>query len=174
MHNEEVLPYLIIKGRVEWNIPYSEALLSDFLRTHHINDKDGFRIVTGMPLSGGLGLPEITELWDMAIKYVVPILSIPALIEGVLALKDRMKKTISKQRIPTPLTISEFILSKGKWNYHDLARFLGLYEQSEIAKGLLKLLGYKWDPRLQMYVITKDCSSKAKKILHEIEEAISA
>ena len=170
MHNDGVLPYVYSNGSLEWNVPYSQVCIKDFLVTHNIDQDEGIYIKSGTPLAGGIGLPNFILLWDIVTPHVLPIISIGADIGGFIALIHLiMQPWIKKKRMPTPHTFFEVILQE-KWNHHQLAKQLRIENEPQKAKNLLKFLGYEWLPKEQLYYLSQDKIEKARKLLHHFDE----
>lgn len=72
------LNYSSANGIIEWNVPYSEAYLQDFLDTHGIEEYDGVYLDSGFPLACGIGLPDVIEIWEIVTPYILNILSCTA------------------------------------------------------------------------------------------------
>jgi hypothetical protein len=170
MHNESVLPYVYSNDILEWNVPYSQVCLRDFLLTHNINKGEGIYVESGLPLAGGIGLPDFALLWDIVSPYVLGIISTGADVGGFTSLIFLiMQSWRKKKRMPTPHTFFEVIL-KEKWNYRQLAKQLHIENESQKAKDLLKFLGYEWLPKEQLYYLPRKKIRKAKKLLHSFDE----
>jgi len=170
MHNEAVLPFLYSNGAIEWNVPFSEAYLKDFLLTHNIEKEEGIYIESGLPHAGGIGLPDFAVLWDVVTPYVLDILAVCANIGGFIALiQIILQPWKKKKRMPAPHTFFEVTL-KEKWNHHQLAEQLRIAHDPEKAKNLLRFLGYQWLPKEQLYYLPKEKIDDAKQLLHAMDE----
>ena len=146
--NCQYLPYLISEGVVKWNVPYSEAKVSDFIATHAIPDNT---IVAqdGYPQAGGPGFLDWMEIWEQ----IYPILESFATIAGVAsALTATGKWLVSLRKHPETPALSYFdlIFSRPAWNHFELSRLLQVDPQD--GKQILLSLGYQYDRKTLLYV----------------------
>lgn len=51
----DIFPYVIRRGSIYWNVPYSEVTVREFLDTHPQCLNEGIEIVIGLPAAGGPG-----------------------------------------------------------------------------------------------------------------------
>ena len=51
----DTFPYMLIDGHLQWNVPYEQVTLGDFLETHPECLQEGIEYGTGLPVAGGHG-----------------------------------------------------------------------------------------------------------------------
>lgn len=150
--NEAFLPYIISNNIVYYDVPYTIAKVTDFLSTHNIKD-NSIQIIVGYPQAGGIGCMELAEIW----AQVYPVLEqIAVILDILVASIDTIKwfiKLFSKRK-RSPQSCFDIIYSRKNWNHFELAALLNIPKDK--AKELLKLLGYKYNPKLMQYVQDKD------------------
>lgn len=162
--NTDVLPYAIVGDKIVYDIPFSDAKVFDFIKTHDIKNET-VNITVGYPWAGGPGFITLVEMWDNA----YPILEqIAVLLTLGVATKDVIKWFchIFKKREQAPQVCFDIIFSRKQWNHFELAGLLDVPEEK--AKELLKLFGYQYD-RVQMQYIQGEQTSEIKQKLLSIE-----
>lgn len=158
--SEAVLPYLFSNGHVLYDVLYTEATVSDFIKTHGIHNNT-LRIVVGYPQAGGPGFLDLVQLWD----NVYPVLEQVVTIAGVAQIVGGAVKWICnffKKRKLKPQPIFDIVFSRKQWNSSELSEMLEL--PHDRAKDLLTLCAYQYDKRKMMYIVTEQSSEIRDKL----------
>ena len=157
--SQEVLPYLFCKGKVLYDVQYADATVSDFFKTHGIDDAT-LRIVVGYPQAGGPGFLELGQLWDR----VYPVLEQVVTVVGMAQIAGSAVKRICdffRKRKRRPQAVFDIVFSRKQWNASELSEMLELpYDQT---KELLVVCAYRYDRKKRMYVATEQSAILAKK-----------
>ena len=172
MWNDHRLPYILRNGKVEWGIPYSNISINNFIETHSSIINEGLYFESGYVMAGGPGYIEFHEMWQNAYPIIKNIANNVGIIISFLAsaatLESWARDKFSKRKdTPFPQSFIEFIYTKFEWNHFELAQILQIDNQD--AKDWLKLLGYKWSPKKQMYIISSEDIKKQKDKLNNIK-----
>ena len=147
--NNFFCPFVLTASGIQFNLPYTDVKLSDFINTHSINSK-AIRIVTGYPQAGGPGFIELAEIWNTVQPWLNDI-AILLTISG-FNIKDTVKwirSLFDKKKVP-PHTVIDMLSTRSQWNHKELALILELPEEN--AQNLLKAFGYKYDRSLMQYI----------------------
>ena len=147
--NNFFCPFILTANGIQYNLPYTDVMVSDFIHTHSIASNE-IRIVTGYPQAGGPGFVELAEIWN----DIEPWLNGVAIFFGIFGwnIKDAVKSIrlhFEKKKVP-PHTVIDFLATRDKWNHKELAAILEIPEEN--AKKLLKTFGYKYDRSLMQYI----------------------
>lgn len=146
--NTVYLPYIISNNKILYDVPYSEAYVFDFIKTHGIQDS-AIRIVTGYPQAGGPGFIELSQLWEQ----IYPILEqIELLLSlGAIAVGTAKKLcNLFKKRKRTPQVCFDIVFSRNRWNHFELSDYLHISNME--AKNLLMLCGYEYNHKQLQYI----------------------
>lgn len=148
-YNRETLPFLLVDKQIQYDVAFTDARIIDFIDTHQIDvSNDKLRVLTGYPMAGGLGAPDVVALWNCAF----PILKDIAIGLIVQFACEIIKKICSlfKKRNKAPNIIFDIVYTRKQWNHHELAEYLDI--EPENAKSILKLLGYEYDRKKMAYI----------------------
>lgn len=145
----------VIEGndRLKWNVPYKEALVLDFIKTHQIN---GNTIETDylIPETGGWFEGEVQrealELWIELKPIIIQVLSTTKSIKDAYLLLRWLLSMFKSKKAPTPHALSDFFYTREMWNHYELAILLDV--SPDYAKSLLVVFGFKWDAGKRIYV----------------------
>ena len=163
--NRETLPFLLVDKQIQYDVAFTDARIIDFIDTHQIDvGNDKLRILTGYPMAGGLGAPDIIALWIQA----YPILEQIAVAFTILDYSMKIIKSIGKifeHRRKAPNTVFDIIYTRAQWNPNELAELLQL--EPEYIKHLLKALGYVYD-RKKMAYVQSECIDDIRNKLNNI------
>lgn len=162
-YNQGRLPY-IIDGRckIVWEPTYDSIKVVDFIRTHNIDDNT-IHADTGIPQVGGKGTKDLILLWNEYYPIIDQISSLFGFGAGVIGIGLFVKSLFVKGKKPSPPHgVFDLILSKDKWNYHDLSDCLE-FEQEDVKK-LLQAFGYKWDHSKKIYILHGDINEIRDKL----------
>lgn len=162
--DEECLPFLFINGKASYDVPFCDVRVVDFLSTHNITDNT-IRITTDLPMAGGLGGPELQEVWD----NIYPTLEQIAVFCTILGfslknLFDYLRNYFMKKGQP-PQVCFDIVLSRKQWNHSELSKILDI--DPDKTKNLLKLCDYQYD-RVQMQYIQGEHAKEIKEKLMSI------
>lgn len=146
--NSQEIPYVVSDGTVRWNQPYSQVRVSDFIRTHQIQDSVLYA-EGGYPQAGGPGFLPLMELWEAAYPVIEQILTIVE-IGGLAIGAGKWAASLFRKKGVPPQTCFDFLFSREKWNAFELAELLEI--MPEEAKKLLDVSGYRYDRSIMMYV----------------------
>lgn len=147
--NNFFCPFILAANGIQYNLPYTDVMLADFIHTHSIVGNE-IRIVTGYPQAGGPGFVELVEIWN----DIEPWLNGIAILFGIFGwnIKDVVKSIrlhFEKKKVP-PHTVIDLLTTRDQWNHKELAAILEIPEKN--AQNLLKAFGYKYDRNLLQYI----------------------
>ena len=147
--NNFFCPFILTADGIQYNLPYSDVKLTDFINTHSIDSK-AIRIVTGYPQTGGLGFIELAEIWNTVQPWLNNI-AIIFTISGI-NIKDivRWIRSFFEKTKAPPHTVVDMLATRSQWNHKELAAILEIPEEN--AQNLLKAFGYKYDRSLMQYI----------------------
>ena len=139
MFEYQMLPYILVnKEYYEWNIPYSQVRIDDFISTHDINSWTPLYVEVNN--AGGSGLfGAIYQSWS-ALKPVLDEIGRFLMLKDIILFvyksfgKDKYKK-------PTQEEFYRFIVSKNQWDLQELSYRLSC--DDEILKNLLLAYGFE-------------------------------
>lgn len=148
-YNKGELPYLIRDDKAIFNVPYSEALVVDFLSTMQ-KGSHSIDVEVGMPQAGGPDFLEPETIWTL-VGSIAPIIERICSITGInlRTVFDYLKRRIGKKKIP-PQSIMDLVYQRSAWNSRELATILGI--DNECSRSLLKGFGYIYDNKRHQYV----------------------
>lgn len=163
-YTAECLPFLFIDGKASYDVSFCDAKVVDFLNTHNITDNT-IRITTDLPMAGGLGGPELQEVWD----NIYPTLEQIAVFCTILGfslknLFDYLCNHFMKKEQP-PQVCFDIVLSRKQWNLSELSEILDI--DPDKTKALLKLCDYQYD-KVQMQYIQGEHAKEIKEKLMSI------
>lgn len=142
------IPYILIGDDILWLPKYSNVKVDDFI--NYFCDRSEINIYTGIPQAGGPDVFSIAQLWAMYYPILDQIGTGISILGGVIAFGKWIKNKVST-RIP-PSSYFDFVTAKSTWNHYELSKYLDI--EHEDAKKLLSGLGYIWDNKLKLYIIT--------------------
>ena len=128
----EIYPYIIRNNKVEWNVPFDEVTVEDFIATHKIKENDPIRVNIGGGI-GGLGgdyfqfvdwLSVIAPAFD-ALKDNMNIIA--ATLTITQAFKGRNGLWVN------PREARDYFRSRKQWKEQELIDETGLSNNYEIA-----------------------------------------
>ena len=147
--NNFFCPFVLTAAGIQYNLPYTDVKLTDFINTHSLDGK-GIQIATGYPQAGGPGFIELAEIWnavqpwlnDIAILFTITGINIKDIVKWIRSLFE-------KKKVP-PHTVIDMLATRSQWNHKELAAILKIPEEN--AQNLLKTFGYKYDRNLMQYI----------------------
>lgn len=147
--NSTFLPYIInSQGKVIWDIPYDDAKVIDFIRTHNIVD-NRINVRTGYVQAGGPGFKELLEVWQL----LYPILDAFNTAAGSVAIIGSAGSWIHslfKKMKHAPHSQFDLLFSRDRWSSAELAQKLEI--SNDDAKNLLRLFKYEFDKSSRQYI----------------------
>lgn len=167
--NNFYCPFILTECSVQYNLPYNEVKVSDFIHTHCIGN-NSIRIATGYPQAGGPGFVELKEIWDtiypwlndIAILCTITGISVKGIIDGI--------RSYFEHRKASPHAVIDMLATRRQWNHKELAEILEMPEKNALY--LLKAFGYEYDKKLMLYVPSKNTVELREKIksvqIHDI------
>ena len=147
--NNFFCPFILTADGIQYNLPYSDVKLTDFINTHSIDSK-AIRIVTGQQQTGGPGFIELAEIWNTVQPWLNNI-AIIFTISGI-NIKDivRWIRSFFEKKKAPPHAVVDMLATRSQWNHKELAAILEIPEEN--AQNLLKAFGYKYDRSLMQYI----------------------
>ena len=156
------LPYIIRNnGNIEFGVDIDEILLSEFMKTHKIEDNI-IELEYGYPQAGGPDILDWITVWNFVWNSIVTI----GEIGGFVTFIDFIKQKFSKGK-PLPHEIVDILYRRNLWNHHEVANKMQITEEQ--AKELLKFFGYSWNNSMKIYVITEEEKQNKINILDKIK-----
>lgn len=146
--NDGYFPYIFTGRRILFNVPFRDASVSDFLKTHNILGSE-LHIVTRAAQAGGPGFLPWEEIWDMLNKIAIICTISGVSIFSVKSFFDRIRSRFVKRNV-SPHALHDILFSRSCWNHNELAELLDM--PLEETKYLLKGFGYVYDRKTMMYV----------------------
>ena len=146
--NDAYFPYIFTGDKIRFNVPFREATVSDFLKTHNISNNE-IHITTGLVQAGGLGFLPWDEIWDALNKIAIICTISGVSIFSVKSIFDGIRSRFVKREIP-PHSLHDVIFTRSCWNHNELAELLDM--PLEETKHLLKGFGYVYDRKAMMYI----------------------
>lgn len=139
MFEHQMLPYILVKEEYyEWNVPYSQARIGDFIRTHGIDSWNPLYIEVNN--AGGSGFfGSLYQSW-IALKPILDEIGRIILVKDlILFVYNSFGKAKSKK--PSQEEFYRFIVSKNQWDLKELSIRLSCDE--EILNNLLLAFGFE-------------------------------
>ncbi len=171
MMGDDELPYLLIDGKLKWNVPINEVTVRDFLITHPQCVKEGIYLESGYPASGGPGRILAAAAWELFCGFLrsqdvslgFPIEAFGILLPTVLEIKD----CFSKKNV-SPLQLTDRLLQLSEVGKIEMAEQLGLDVPTTVR--LLIGFGYKRDVESGKFVLKENERNKALNLLCKLEQ----
>lgn len=137
----DVYPYIIRNNIVEWNVPFDEVTVEDFVTTHRIKENDPIKVNIGGGIGGFGG--DIFQFADW-LSVIAPV---------YIALRDNIGMISSTLTIAqtfkgrnglgvSPKEAREFFRSRKQWKEQELTDEVGLKNNYEIA-GIMEYSEFK-------------------------------
>lgn len=147
--NDFFCPFVLTANGIQYNLPYTDVKLSDFIQTHSIVGNEIW-IVTGYPQAGGPGFVELVKIWNTVQPWLNNI-AIVCSITGINAksIAEWIRSHFERKKVP-PHTVIDMLSARNQWNHKELAAILKIPEEN--AQNLLKAFGYKYDRNLMQYI----------------------
>lgn len=157
MMGDDQLPYLLIDGKLEWNVPISAATVKDFLATHPQCFQEGIYAETGYPAAGGPGRILITAAWEIlfitlrkhGVDLGFTVEAIGILVSAFLEIRDYFVE--KKVR---PLQLVDRLSQLREVGKFEIAEQLNIDVSAAVQ--LLVGLGYKWDEKNGKYFLEEN------------------
>lgn len=170
MMGDDELPYLLIDGKLEWNVPIEKATLRDFLATHPQCIKEGIYVESGYPAAGGPGRILAVAAWELFCIFLqsqgmepgLPVEAIGVLVPAVLEIKDYFA-----EKNVRPVQLTDRLVQLSEVGAMEIAEQLGLDVPTTIR--LLIGFGYKRDEKSGKYILKDNERQKALNLLCELE-----
>jgi hypothetical protein len=171
-----MLPYLAAGYRVSWSVPYQAASIREFLDTHAISDnRISFQYYS--PAAGGPGWIDVLTAWNRTYEALTVFntlggslyLTHLAMRRATIIIKAKMGRrrhkgwnTDAPRGLDNvwPGSVFSFIATRAEWNASELADRMGTTK--DVAKDLLKSVGYRFDRQRQMFVTTANTEEAFK------------
>ncbi|MDE6026279.1 MAG: hypothetical protein K2G45_12610 [Lachnospiraceae bacterium] len=170
MMGDDELPYLLIDGKLEWNVLIETATVRDFLATHPQCYKEGIYVESGYPAAGGPGRILAVTAWELfciflqsrGIELGFPIEAIGLLVPTILEIKDYFAKKNVR-----PVQLTDRLVQLSEVGALEMAEQLGLDVPTTIR--LLIGFGYKRDEKSGKFILKENERQKALNLLCELE-----
>ena len=159
--NQQKVPYLIVNGRVRWNVAYADARVRDFLSTLQIPDGT-MEARFGYPQAGGPGYKELLEVWESVYPILDQFAAVAGVGSAVYGAGKWLRSRFGKKEVP-PHFYFDLMYSRQMWNPSELAELLDIGEDD--AKKLLISLAYRYDRSKRMYIQGEKSLELKKKLL---------
>ena len=159
--NNFYLPFIITDHRIKYDVPFSEAKLTDFLQTHNVND-GSIHILTDLVQAGGPGYLSLTEIWNSTVTILESIAMLMTISGYSLRTFVDWFCSIFKKRKVKPQTIMDIIYSRTCWNHYELAELMEI--ESDRARDMLKVFGFEYDKSRMQYVQSENIEEIKKKL----------
>lgn len=139
----EVYPYIIRNNKVEWDVPFDEVTVEDFITTHKIKENDPIRVNIGGGI-GGLG-GDFFQFVDW-LSVIVPAFDALKdnldLIAATLTITQAFKGR--NGLVVNPREARDYFRSREQWKEQELIDEAGLSSNYEIA-GIMDYSEFKKD-----------------------------
>lgn len=170
MMDDGELPYLLVDGKLEWNVSIEAATVRDFLVTHPQCLKEGIYVESGYPAAGGPGRILAAAAWELFCMFLqsqgvelgFSVESIGILVPTVLEIKDYF---IEKNVRPVQMT--DRLVQLSEVGELEMAEQLGLDVPATVR--LLIGFGYKRDEKSGKFILKENERHKALNLLYKLE-----
>lgn len=110
----------------------------------------------------GPGLCDLEQMWESALQ-VLGTIAVFCSVSGY-SLKDFIHWfcKLFQKRKKKPHTVFDIIYSRPMWNHHELASLLDI--ETDRAKGMLKVFGYRYDNSKKIYTQREDIDEIKSKL----------
>ena len=139
MFEYQMLPYILVNNDYyEWNVPYGQAKIGDFIRTHGIDSWNPLYVEVNN--AGGSGLfRSLYQSWA-AIEPVLDEIGRCILLKDLILFVFNSFSS-NKKKKPSHEEFYKFIVSKSQWDLRELSHML-LCDEA-LLKNLLLAYGYE-------------------------------
>lgn len=171
MMGDDELPYLLINGKLEWNVPIEAATVRDFLATHPQCLTEGIYVESGYPAAGGPGRIVAIAAWELFCTFLqsqgvelgFPIEAIGILVPTALEIKDYFS-----EKNVRPVQLTDRLVQLSEVGEFEIAEQLGLDVPTTIR--LLIGFGYKRDEKSGKFILKENERQRALNLLYKLEE----
>lgn len=142
-------PYVCFEDGVEWNVPYNEVSIADYIRTFPEIQKNGLTVYANNVAGASDFLECVQQSW---IVWMDTLSSVLQAVDGIETLFSRilfgygiyikLKSSFRKQKHNKPPinVLQQFILQKKEWDIRDLAKQVDA--DMELLSEVLRFAGY--------------------------------
>lgn len=167
------MPYVLVDGKLQWDVQFRDVTVRQFIGTYNIVDGK-INVKTGYPAVSGAGLTMLDDVWKLFLDDILPaIIDICEIVNACdvikrifVSLRNKVREEQGKDVFPDAFT--DAIYRKNAWNHFELSKELG--KEVEETKNLLKGLGYSWDRKKLLYVISEEDKKEIIKIFSKLAE----
>lgn len=171
MMGDGELPYLLIDGKLEWNVPIEMATVRDFLATHPQCLKEGIYVESGYAAAGGPGRILAVAAWELFCSFLqsqglelgFPIEAIGVLVPTILEIKDYFS-----EKNVRPVQLTDRLVQLSEIGALEMAEQLGMDVTATVR--LLIGFGYKRDEKSGKFILQENERQKALNLLCILEE----
>ena len=171
MMGDGELPYLLVDGKLEWNIPIERATVRDFLATHPQCLEEGIYVESGYAAAGGPGRIAVITAWNMfclllrsrGVELGFTVEAIGILIPAILEIKDYFAE---KNVRPTQLVCR--VVQLNVVVRIEIKKQLGM--DVDEAEQLLTGFGYRQDEKSEKFISQENEKHKVWNLLRMLEE----
>lgn len=166
--NNDEFPYMVIDGKLNWNVPFKDVSIKNFLETFPFCYENGIEVETGYPMAGG---PE--RIFGKAalllvitfIKEKYPEYGLSLDVAGIIITAISGFKLYFEEKQITPLQPIEVIINEGVTGSLMIQELINVNEYQAIV--LLKALGFHLDKKTGKYKIDDTDKLRAKRIVKD-------
>lgn len=170
MMGDGELPYLLIDGKLEWNVPIETVTVRDFLATHPQCLNEGIYVESGYPAAGGPGRILAIAAWELfciflqsrGVELGFSVEAIGLLVPSVLEIKDYFA-----EKNVRPVQLADRLVQLSEVGAIEIAEQLGLDVPK--TERLLIGFGYKRDEKSGKFILKENERQKALNLLCELE-----
>lgn len=166
-----IFPYMLIDGRLKWNVPYEQVMLDDFLATHPKCLQDGIDYETGLPAAGG----HERVIGVVAVNIIISILRskysdmglLLDVVQIVISALGELAQYYEKKEISVIQQL-DAIISTGECGVLAIQELLDFDEYH--ARKLLLALGFIMDEETRKYVMGTKKRAETRAMLDKLED----
>ena len=165
----DTFPYMLIDGHLQWNVPYEQVTLGDFLETHPECLQEGIEYETGLPAAGGHGRVVGVAAVNIIIsifrnKY--PEIGLPLDVVQVLIDTLSALAPYYEEKEISVIQQMDAIISTGECGVLAIQELLDFDEYH--ARKFLVALGFTLDDKTGRYVIGVRKRAETRAMLEKI------